>query len=856
MLRRRRLEEAVAFADGSHRTTVVSTPAGYGKTTLLADWSRSTEVPCAWLSLDPSAVDHRCLYRWIVRALHEIATDLRAPARSAVLNLDPRASVDAQEDCRRVLHALEALREPLTFIIDDVHLAGRGLDRSLLGALVDAGSPELHLVLASRGEPGLCLASQRLCGAVTDVRCTELAFTAHETEELMTLHGFNGPAEGPGLWEVTGGWPVAIAEGLRLEASGAAAPSLFSPQPRRVFLDYVDEEILSSWPPSLSDFVLRATTRNALSRALALDLCARDEGPLLLEKCIEEGLIFEDEPSDGAAHMYRWQPLFATACRALLSERDPALSRTLHAAAARHYQDLDTATCVTEALLGAEPRLGAEAIAAHWLEMVVAGEAETLEQQCLRLPFPWSEDPEVLLARSAARALARDENSADRQRARAASRAGEIGAERRRRLEINEELFRRFVLELGDPGAAVRQGFHLLDLAAEHPSTPLACALLLLGRTQARAAVSGRAAVRMLETAVAAGSANGLSSIEVCASAELAWTSSACGDFAAAHEWGDAAMHRVEKFPHQPPSALSSAWAARGMVAYWRDDLAEAERWTTRAIELGSDPFALDSVTVLHSVLIACATADPARITAAELSVRAFDGRGFHDSSWPLFSRLITAKLREAAGDLGTAAALVRTMAKSGAPPLASALIAELLRRSGEAEKALALAVTLTHQPAQDPVPHFLETSGALIEALIAEASGETATAHERLEHAVRCAEPESVIRPFVERRGDLLGLLVRHAARGTAHDAFLAMVLSHRPSGSLHRLQPAAWALSQREREVLAHMQTLLTAAEIADALFISVNTLKTHQQSIYRKLGATNRRSAVRLALAQGLL
>lgn len=851
-LRRRRLEEAVSFADGSHRTTVVSAPAGYGKTTLLADWSRNTEVTCAWLSLDPSVHDHGSLYRWIVRALHDVAADLRDPVRSAVLALHPNPGTDSQEDYHRVAQALKALSEPLALVIDDVHLTGHSLDRGLLGILVDAGPPELHLVLASRGDPALCLAAQRLRGAVTDVGSRDLAFTADETEELLTLHGFDGSAEGPGLWEVTGGWPVAIAEGLRLRADGTPPRGAFTPQPRRAFLDYVDEEILAHWPRPLSEFVLRTTTRNTISRPLAIELGARADGALLLEQCLEQGIILDDEPAEDAVQTYSWQPLFAAACRVILSRRDPALARALHAAAARHYQDLDVATCATEALLGGQPQLGAEAIAEHWLKMVVAGEAQTLEALCLRLPFPWSEDPEVLLARSASRALSGEATDAGLLGRRAASGPGELGTERRRRFEVNRELFRRFVLPHGDPAAAVQQGFHLLDLAAERSASTLACALFLLGRTQARATTSGKAAITLLETAVAAGKANDLITVEVCASSELAWALSVRGDFTAALKQSGTSIDKAQKCVRPHPSALASAWAARGMVAYWQDDLANAERWIGQAVELGSDPFPLDSVTVLHQVLIACATADPARIMAAELSFRAFDAQESHDSFWPVFARIITAKLHEATGDMAAVAAIVHPIAKGGVPPLADALIAELLRRSGEPEAARLRAGRLT-EPMR---PRYLETSGSLTQALVADATGEPAVAHERLEHAIRCAAPESVIWPFVERRGDLLQLLVRHAAWGTAHDAFVATVLAHRPPNYLGRHQQVTGPLSDREREVLAHMQTLLTATEIAAALFISLNTLKTHQQSIYRKLGATNRRSAVRLALARGLI
>ncbi|VXB69563.1 LuxR family transcriptional regulator, maltose regulon positive regulatory protein [Citricoccus sp. K5] len=851
-LRRGRLEEAVSFADGSHRITVVSAPAGYGKTTLLADWSRNCGAVCAWLSFDPYANDSASLHHWIIRALQSVAGNLHGPVRAAVTSLDPVPGPDPVEDYRGVIRALEMLAEPLALVIDDLHLAGPALDDGLLGALVRSGPPGLHLVLSSRGDPALSLAAQRLRGTVTDVGARALAFTPDETSELLTLHGLDGSVEGIGLWNATGGWPVAITEGLVLREEGMPAATAFSPEPRRVFLDYVAQEILARCPVPLSEFVLRATTRNRITRQLAIDLCDDDDGAMLLEHCLQQGFFLAADHLGSAEETYTWQPLFAMACRTILSHRDPQLARALHGAAARHYQDVDVPTCVSEALLGGEPRTAMKSIGEHWLEMIVAGGAASLEQLCLRLPFPWSEDPEMLLVRSSCRALAGDLPSSITLGRRASSGMSGLGAARRRRFEANRALFELFVLGQGDPAAAARQGIRLVDLATEHPTAMLANGFFLLGRAQTRAGHPGKVAIDLLREATAAGSANGLTTVEVCAGAELALALAVNGDFSAAEEQGAVAIALAETCAWPCQASLAPVWVARGLVAYWRDDLDRADHDLARAMDVGSAPFPSDSLGMVYRILVDCATGDPVRIAASELAFRAFEAQEPHDSSWPVLAMVAAAKLREAAGDVEGAAAMVRPLARGGASPLADALVAELLRQAGETDKALVCTGALAEQAN----PLYVETSSALTEALIAYSAGESAVAHERLEYAVRCAEPESVLRPFVERRGDLLQLLVQHAAWGTAHDAFIASTLTHRPPEHVQRRQHSLWTLSEREREVLSHMRTLLTAAEIADSLFISVNTLKSHQQSIYRKLGATNRRSAVRIATARGLI
>ncbi len=851
-LRRRHLEEAVSFADGSHRTTVVSAPAGYGKTTLLADWSRNSDVACAWLSLDPSVDGPESLYYGIVLALQSAAADLHGPVRGALMGLDPIPGHDPPEDYRGVVRALEALSEPLALVVDDLHLAGPDLDGGLLGTLVGSGPPELHLILSSRGDPALSLAARRLRGAVTDIDARALAFTLEETSELLSMHGFNGLMEGAGLWKVTGGWPVATTEGLILREEGVPPADAFIPEPRRAFLDYVAEEILARCPAALSDFVLRATTRNTLNRQLAIDLSGDAEGAMLLEHCLQHGFFLEEERVHTAEATYSWQPLFAAACRTILAHRDPQLARALHGAAARHFQYVDVSTCVVEALLGHEPRTALKSIGEHWLEVIVAGGAASLEQLCLRLPFPWSEDPEMLLVRSACRALAGDPSSAVTLGCRASSGVSGLGSARRRRFEVNRALFELFVLGHGEPSVAARQGSSLLDLATEHPTAALADELFLLGRAETRSPRPGTASIDLLRAAAAAGRANGLTTVEVCAAAELALALSVNGDFSAAEEQSAAAIDRAETGAWPYRASLEPVSVARGMAAYWQDDLERAEHEIARAIEWGCDPFPADSLAMVYRVLVACATGDPAGIAASAMALEACDAQEPHDASWPALARVAAATLREAVGDLDGAAMLVRPLAKGGASPLADALVAELLRKAGEPDKALVCAGAL----AEVATPPYIDASGALTEALIADSAGEPAVAHERLERALRCAEPESVLRPFVERRADLLQLLVQHAAWGTAHDAFIASALAHQPPEHVQRRQRVSWTLSEREREVLSYMRTLLTAAEIADSLFVSVNTLKSHQQSIYRKLGVTSRRSAVRIAMARGLI
>ncbi|XTR52423.1 response regulator transcription factor [Pseudarthrobacter sp. So.54] len=143
-----------------------------------------------------------------------------------------------------------------------------------------------------------------------------------------------------------------------------------------------------------------------------------------------------------------------------------------------------------------------------------------------------------------------------------------------------------------------------------------------------------------------------------------------------------------------------------------------------------------------------------------------------------------------------------------------------------------------------------------MTEALLAHGNGDQALVHERIEHAAHRAEPQAILLPFAERSDELAELLIRHAVWGTAHEAFIAARVARHAQAHQHLRNRSYWTLTDREREVLAYMRSVMTAAEIAEALYISVNTVKTHERSIYRKLGAAGRRDALKTAAERGIV
>lgn len=855
-MERPRLVDALSAAADSHRLTLVAAPAGYGKTTLLGDWVRTNGLSCAWLSLDRFDTQPARLFHGVVGAIQAAAGRLPLPGNDALLALDRELAPDQAASYDLLLGALEHLTEPIVLVIDDVHLAGPGLGNGVVGVLAASGPPSLRLVFSGRGHTSIQLERFRYGEGLGELRAAELAFTREEVARFASSLGEDDAFDAGSLWKTTAGWPVAVHASLVALAQSRNAPA--APPgtvPTHIPLtDYVGEEILGQFEAPLAEFILRATTCDWLDRRLAVELYGRPQGGMLLEECLRNGLFIEEHDYRGGEPVYRWHSLFAAQCRRLLERRDPLLAERLHRVAARHYQDADVVECVDQALRGRAPRQAVMALGAHWLDYVLRNDVHDLEQACRSLPTPWNDDPEILMIRSVCNALAGNGPAASELADRALSRTYVLDAIRRRRLESCRELFdtpsdggqpdhRAIPADDGGSARAVRPGPR---------SAGGSTASFLMAQAEFRLHRGGEFAAAMLNAAGSAGRPERPEAMEISAQADLALAFAAAGDLAVAEQHATEALARADALGWASQELMAPAWLARGIVCYCRDELKAARTCLLKAQRLGSDLHPSGRLGAIYRVLVDCAAGDLTRLADSAAALDTSHGRGLFAVSWHGLYTVTVAKVAEAKGDLAGALAIVQPLGAGGHGALADTLLAELLRRGGEFTTARQCAESLVGSR-KNP---YIDTCLSLTEALLAQAAGDTVAAHERLEHAVHRAEPTSVLRPFAERSDELADLLVQHAVWGTAHESFIAALMARDAQGGARLRAQSYWSLTEREREVLAYMRSIMTAAEIADALYISVNTVKTHERSIYRKLGAGSRRDALKTAAKRGIL
>jgi len=851
-IERPRLCESLSLAAKSHRLILVEAPAGYGKSTILSDWVRKTTMPSAWLTLDRFDARPERLFRGVLAAVQSTAAGLSPAINDVLLSADRAQAQDEVASYDHLLAALDLLEEPLVLVIDDVHLAGPGLADGVVGLLTSSVPPALRLVLSGRDHSSLRLERLRYADGLEEFRTAELAFTLPEAMELASSLEPSPELDVEAVWSATAGWPVALHAGLVGTPANKERENGFNGFTLgRAFTEYIAEEVLGQLDPQLADFVLRTTTSDWLEHELAIALSGLPTGGALLQECIRKGLFIEEQDFRGDESVYHWQPLFAAQCREILEERNRVLAEHLHRVTARYYQDSDISESVSQALSGREPQQAVNALAAHWLEYLLRNGLSPLEQLCLDLPSPWCHHAGVLMIRSICRALAGDAESAANLAQHAFAGLSALDAASRRRFERYMDLL----------GLIPNGGTYEVYTVSEHSAeaaqstrdrlTAYATGRRMLGPPDGHQPEEEQLTLSAAPTVDAADRSHSAVADEVILISEIALAYAVAGDFVSASERGVEALHGAGELGWSPDGQMPCLWLAQGIASYWSDDLAGARTNLDKVHPAEGRPSSIDKLGAVYRVLVDCAGGDPDQIADTRQMLTSIRERGLYGPSWNALSTMASAKIAEAEGDLAGSLAIVRPLERSENPALVDAFIAETLRRSGRFAEALNCTKAVTDRERNS----YTGTSIALTEALLASRDGDMAASHERLEYAVSLAEPQRIIRPFTERREELAGLLMQHAVWGTAHEAFVAAQLKEN-THSDNLTTFLYWRLTERELEVLAYMRSMMTAADIGQALFISVNTVKTHQRSIYRKLGAASRRDVLKIAAARGII
>jgi LuxR family maltose regulon positive regulatory protein len=370
------------------RLVLVAAPAGFGKSTLLADWLRASDARAAWLALDARDDDPARL----VRALVAAAARLAGSADDGGL-VDPTQPFDPELALAAVLGAvaLAAERAPAggaVLVLDDYHLVGDPAAHRLVAEVVDRLPARARLAISTRADPPLPLARLRARGELVEVRAEDLRFTPSEAAELLRAAAVDlDAADVEALTERTEGWAAALrlaAVSLRDRPDRAASVQRFGASHRFV-LDYVVEEVLGALPPATQEFLLRTSILERLSGPLCDAVTGRNDGRERLEELERSGLPLL--PLDDERRWYRYHALFAEVLRARLAMVRADETAGLHARAAAWlavHGDDDGA--VAHALRADDPAAATGLVAAASLRRLNAGDIGTVRRWLDALP--------------------------------------------------------------------------------------------------------------------------------------------------------------------------------------------------------------------------------------------------------------------------------------------------------------------------------------------------------------------------------------------------------------------------------------------------------------------------------------
>jgi LuxR family maltose regulon positive regulatory protein len=382
---RSRLMERLRSGSG-RRLSLVAGPAGFGKTTLLAAWREleATRKPVAWLTLDDGDNDPAVLWSYVIEALRRVCPAIGRPAFLQAIGASPIVDVLLP----RLVNELQE-QDSVTLIMDDFHRISDRATRDSVAWLVDHAPPSLQLVLSTRMEPALPLATLRAHGELLELRAGELGFTPEEAHAFLNGRlGLNlRPEDVDSLVQRTEGWPAGLyltALSLRQTGDRHAFVSRLGASSRHV-VDFLETEVLAAHDPPMQALMLRSSILDRLSGPLCDAVLEQQDSTAMLDALSRSNLFLVPLDSDGK--WYRLHQLFADLLRAELERREPGLAQALHRRAyAWHRDHGTTGEAIGHAIEAGALAEAADLIAATWLSYVNSCQYDTVLEWIRRFP--------------------------------------------------------------------------------------------------------------------------------------------------------------------------------------------------------------------------------------------------------------------------------------------------------------------------------------------------------------------------------------------------------------------------------------------------------------------------------------
>ncbi len=853
------------------KLTLISAPAGFGKTTLVSEWLAGCQRPVAWLSLDEGDNDPTRFLTYLVAALQTIAANI---GKGVLAILQSPQPPPIESILIALLNEITTVLDDFVLVLDDYHLIDSKPVDEALTFLLEHLPPQMHLVIATREDPHLPLARLRARDQLTELRAADLRFTPSEAAEFLNQAiSLQLSAEDIAALEArTEGW-IAGLQLAALSMQGRSDASSFIQSftgSHHFVLDYLVEEVLQQQSESVQTFLLRTSILDRLCGPLCDSVLGSlsTSGQETLEYLERANLFIVT--LDNERRWYRYHQLFGDLLRQRLGQRfSSAEIAEYHLLASQWYEESGyQAEAFHHSFVAGDYGRAAGLAELAWQGMDGRFQSAAWLGWVKKLP------KDVIRVRPV----------------------------------LNTQMAMSF-MDIGEPEASessLKDAEQCLNglsggkaVADETQLAPLPAMIAMTRAYIAQVQGNLSAAVKYAELALQHipeddnfRRAQAIITLEIThwASGNLESAVGAMGDW-------------MESMTQQGNHVIvvASAFAlADLLVGLGR--LSEAERAYQDALQLAAQhgPEA-EHITAHHHLGLSMIYRQRGDDTLAAHHMKRAAELGMKTTlvDWLYRWHVAQAQLKEAEGDLETALALLdeakRVYIQTVVPDLRpiAALKARIYLKQGQLDKARAWAVergislvdevsylqefehlTLARLELANPLVNALlacllqaaeaqKRQGSaldilLVQALAYEAQGNRPQALATLERALALAEPEGYVRIFVDE-GEAMRWLIENQSRNRDHPlrdyvdkllvAFTQPVAASK-SAIIRQKSGMIEPLSERELEVLKLLRTELSGPEIAGQLIVSLNTFRTHTKNIFNKLGVNNRRAAVHRA------
>jgi LuxR family maltose regulon positive regulatory protein len=887
--------------EGLHRKlTLISAPAGFGKTTLVTEWLDNLRLDTkkenqiknriAWLSLDEGDNDPARFLSYFIAALNQVEGIDAAFGKGALSMLQSPQPPPSDAILTSLINEFAEITDKFIFVLDDYHLIDAQPIHEAFTFLLEHLPPQLHLVIATREDPNLPLSRLRARGQLTELRATNLRFSSSEAADFLNqVMGLNLSAEDiTALEKRTEGWIAGLqlaAISLQGQEDTASLIKSFTGS-HRLVLDYLIEEVLDQQSGSVQTFLLQTAILNQMTSSLCDAITGQDNSQATLETLERANLFIV--PLDEERRWYRYHHLFGDLLRERLKQTQPKKLPILNSLASKWFEQqglIDEA--IEHALQSDNFDQAARMIDEHIEERWQRGKLARLWRWLDKLPDELVYNNPNLCIFLAWNLFINGNQEKAEESLQAAEKKFDLLTETllEKQPEEHEHPSRLMEKKVRGRAAAIRavMATYRSDADGSMKSARLALELLpgddLNWRSAAATALADayvfmgeydrahQARFESLKISKTAGNTY----LYLIDSTKCVLVLKARGELQQAREFCQQQILFAKDKGFSKTGTIGWMQAILGEILAETNDMDgayEMVRVGVNLTERGRDVALLSwsymcLTRVLHSLgdqAGAEKIINKTKVMAQETTTPPWVNNqiiNWQVRIWLAQGRLDEALkwMQEQGADSELETTYVGNMIKI---PLARIQIAQgLLEKTNQI-----LLPLLEAAEAGGHISRVIEI--LMLQALAFQVGGDTAQAMTTLEKALTLAEPGGFIRIFVDEGPPMARLLYKALSRGIAPD-YVRRLLAAFPVDEPEQTDPSksqvpkselVEPLSEREIEVLQLIAEGLTNPEIAARLYLSLNTVKVHTRNIYGKLGVNNRTQAGTRAKALGIL